>query len=70
MVTFYNIRVEKGILTALVINEVTGNRESITAKIDGTYHSSKDRDIIKATWGLVVESQGKNFPEKTSIAWG
>lgn len=70
MVTFYDIKVENGVLTALAVNETSGNREGIVARIDGSYHSSSDKDIIKATWGLVVESRDKGFPKKTSIAWG
>lgn len=71
MFTFYNIKVVNGVLTAIVLNESTGIKESITAKIDGTYHSSRDGDVIRATWGVVWEAKkNKKFPEKTTIAWG
>lgn len=35
MVTFYNIHIEDGMLKANVHNETNGNKENITASIDG-----------------------------------
>lgn len=70
MVTFYNIKVSNGVLTALAFNEATGTKESITANLDGTYHSSSDSLVVKATWSLVVEYENKGFPNEISVAWG
>lgn len=70
MVDFENICVENGILTATAINLETGNREDITARLDGSSHSSTDWDIVKATWNLVGRYNGKKFPKKTSVVWG
>lgn len=70
MVSFYNISVENGILTAHAVNESTGHEEDIKAMIDGSRHSSKDKDIVKATWGLIVDFEGKQLPSKHTIAWG
>lgn len=70
MVTFYDIKVNNGVLTALALNEATGTTESITANLDGTYHSSSDSLVVKATWSLVVEYEKKGFPKEISVAWG
>ena len=70
MITFYDIKVENGVLTALALNENTGTKENITAKLDGTYHSSNDSLIVKATWNLIVEYENKGFPTAMSVAWG
>lgn len=71
MVIFYKIIVVNGVLTALAVKG-NGEQERITAKVDGSYHSSKDEEIIRATWCLVLEARENNgkYPEKTSIAWG
>lgn len=72
MVTFYEIKVEDGVLTALAVKDTNGKSERIEAKTDGSYHSSKDGEIIRATWGLVwqaKQNKGK-YPEKLTIAWG
>lgn len=72
MVSFYNIKIENGIFTATAVNEYTGNKEEISAKTDGSYHSSKDNDIVKATWGLIVKyehSKRKKIPETDCVAW-
>lgn len=53
MITFNNIEERDGVLTALVIDNTEGKSESITAKTDGSYHSSKDGVIVKATWELL-----------------
>jgi hypothetical protein len=71
MVNFYNISIEGDFITARVWNETNNNREDIRAKLDGTYHSSKDTDIIKATWNLVIEYKEKHkLPKKTTVVWG
>lgn len=70
MVDFENICVENGVLTAIAINLETGNKENITARLDGSSHSSKDWDIVKATWSIVGRYKGKKFPKKTSVVWG
>lgn len=71
MITFYNIKVVDGTLTALAVNEVNNTKENIVAKVDGSYHSSKNSDIVRATWGMIWEAKkNKKFPEKTTIAWG
>lgn len=49
MVDFENIHVENGVLTAVATNLETGKKENITARLDGSLHSSKDWDIVKAT---------------------
>lgn len=70
MVTFYEIKVIDGVLTALAV-KCNGEQERITAKTDGSYHSSKDGEIIRATWGLVWNASKKGkYPEKLTIAWG
>lgn len=71
MYTFYNIEVKNGIFTATVVNDCTGAQELVEAKVDGSYHSSKYSDVIKATWNVVVsaEKTGK-YPKQTSVAWG
>ena len=56
MVDFENICVKDGVLTADAVNVRYGIKEHITAKIDGSCHSSSDNEIIKATWGVVLEA--------------
>lgn len=71
MVSFYNIKVENGILTAHAVNESTCHEEDIKAMIDGSRHSSRDSDIVRATWGVVWEAKkAKKFPKETTISWG
>lgn len=50
MVHFTNIVIKDGYIEADVWNESNGVREHIRAKLDGSYHSSSDGDIQKATW--------------------
>lgn len=70
MVDFENICVENGILTADAVNARYGIKEHITANIDCSYHSSSDNEIVKATWGVVLEARKKKkYPSKTTIAW-
>lgn len=70
MVDFENICVENGVLTADAVNARYGIKEHITAKIDGSYHSSSDNEIVKATWGVILEARKKKkYPSKTTIAW-
>lgn len=71
MVYLKNIKLVNGYITAYATNEETGFSENIKAKIDGSYHSSSDTDIIKATWNIVVkyEKTGK-IPKKAYVAWG
>lgn len=59
MVDLKNIKLVNGYITAYATNEETGFSENIKAKIDGSYHSSSDTDIIKATWNIVVKYQRK-----------
>ena len=71
MVTFYNIRLIDGYIYANAWNEMNGVIEDIKAKVDGTYHSSSDHDIIKATWSIVAEYVvNHKLPKKTTVAWG
>lgn len=63
MVDFENIHVENGVLTAVATNLETGKKENITARLDGSLHSSKDWDIVKATWNIIDKYKGKNFPK-------
>lgn len=70
MVDFENICVKDGVLTATAINLETGNREDIIARLDGNSHSSKDWDIVKATWNIIGRYKGKKFPKETSVVWG
>ena len=70
MIDFENIQVVDGVLTASAVNLETGNRESITAKLDGSFHSSTDWDIVKATWNVIGRYKGKKFPKETSVVWG
>lgn len=70
MVDFENICVENGVLTADAVNARYGIKEHITAKIDGSYHSSSDNEIVRATWNIVIEARKKKkYPSKTSIVW-
>jgi len=71
MVSLENISIKDGYMIAYANNEETGFSESIRAKMDGSYHSSSDTDIIKATWNIVVEYEktGK-MPKKAYVAWG
>lgn len=70
MVDFENIVVKDGILTADAVNARYGIKEHITAKIDGSYHSSSDNEIVRATWNIVIEARKKKkYPNKTSIVW-
>lgn len=71
MVNFYNIKIDNEYITADVWNEMNNKKEFIRAKLDGSYHSSSDDDIIKATWNIIIEYEkdGK-LPEKTTVAWG
>lgn len=69
MVDFENICVKDGVLTAIATNLETGNKENITARLDGSSHSSKDWDIVKATWNIVGRYKGKKFPKETSVVW-
>lgn len=57
MVDFENIVVKDGILTADAVNARYGIKEHITAKIDGSYHSSSDNEIVRATWNIVIEAR-------------
>lgn len=71
MVTFTNIRVVDGYIYANAWNEMNGIKESIKAKMDGSYHSSSDFEIIKATWNLVIKYEHNHkLPKKTTVAWG
>ena len=68
MVDFENIHVENGVLTADAVNARYGIKEHITANIDGSYHSSSDNEIVRATWNIVIEARKKKkYPSKTSI---
>lgn len=71
MVSLENISIKDGYMKAYATNEENGFSENIKAKIDGSYHSSSDTDIIKATWNIVVEYEktGK-IPKKVYVAWG
>lgn len=57
MVDFENIHVENGVLTADAVNARYGIKEHITANIDGSYHSSSDNEIVKATWELFLKHE-------------
>lgn len=71
MVNFTNIRVVDGYIYANAWNEMNGIKESIKAKMDGSYHSSNDNGIIKATWNLVIEYEDKHkLPKKMTVTWG
>lgn len=71
MVSFHNIQVNRGVITAIAINESNNNTEKISARMDGTYHSSSDTDIVKATWNLVIEyEKTRKLPGSTTICWG
>lgn len=71
MVVLTNIKTENGYITAHAINRLSGTAEDIKAKLDGTYHSSVDPDIVKATWNIVVEYEGTGkLPERAEVAWG
>lgn len=71
MVNFYNIRIDGDYIVAEAWNEMNNNRENIRAKLDGTYHSSSDSDIIKATWNIVIDYEKRHkLPDKTTVAWG
>lgn len=70
MVDFENICVKDGVLTATAINLETGSREDIIARLDGNSHSSKDWDIVKATWNIIGRYKGKKFPKEASVVWG
>ena len=70
MVDFENICVKDGVLTATATNLETNNKEDdIVARLDDSFHSSIDWDIVKATWNLVGRYNGKKFPKKTSVVW-
>ena len=69
MVDFENICVKDGILTADAVNARYGIKEHIIANINGSYHSSSDNEIVKATWGVIFEARKKKkYPSKTTIA--
>lgn len=70
MVYFNDIKLENGIITAIAIDSSTGITETITASMDGTYHSSSNRWIIQATWNLIsdYERDGK-LPTKRNVYW-
>lgn len=71
MVTFTNIRIENGYIYATALDESTGFTEDIIAKLDGSYHSSSDYTIIKATWNVVIEyKKYKKIPKEMQIVWG
>mgnify|MGYP000235213521 CR=1 FL=1 len=53
MVDFEDIVVKDEVLTATAINLDTSNKESIIARIDGSFHSGSDCDIVKATWNII-----------------
>lgn len=70
MVDFENIVVKDGVLTADAVNARYCIKEHITAKVDGSYHSSSDNEIVRATWNIVIEARKKKkYPNKTSIVW-
>lgn len=70
MVHFENICVKDGILTARATNLETNFTEQITVKLDGSYHSGSDSDIIKATWNIIGRYKGKKFSKETGVSWG
>lgn len=71
MVILTNIKAENGYITAHALNDLNNVEEDIMAKMDGTQHSSKDNDIVKATWSVVAEYKIKgSLPKKTAVAWG
>lgn len=71
MVTFTNIRIENGYIYANAWNEMNNIKENIKAKMDGSYQSSNDNDIIKATWNLVIEYEHNHrLPKKMTVTWG
>ena len=71
MVILENIQTDGKVFTAHAFNDLNGVAENIQAKMDGTYHSSKDSDIIKATWSVIAEYEVKGkMPKKTAVAWG
>lgn len=53
MVDFEDIVVKDEVLPATAINLDTSNKESIIARIDGSFHSGSDCDIVKATWNII-----------------
>lgn len=53
MVDFEDIVVKDEVLTATAINLDTSNKESIIARIDGSFRSGSDCDIVKATWNII-----------------
>ena len=71
MVILENIQTDGKTFTAHAFNDLNGVTEDIQAKMDGTCHSSKDHDIIKATWSVIAEYEAKGkMPKKTAVAWG
>lgn len=69
MVDFENIIVKDEVLTATATNLETNSNEDIVARLDGSFHSSSDWDIVKATWNIIGRYKGKKFPKETSVVW-
>lgn len=59
MVDFENIIVKDEVLTATATNLETNSNEDIVARLDGSFHSSSDWDIVKATWNIIGRYKGK-----------
>lgn len=70
MVDFENICVKDGVLTATATNLETNNKEDIVARLDGSFHSSIDWNIVKATWNVIGRYKEKKFLKETSVVWG
>lgn len=69
MVDFENIIVKDEVLTATATNLETNSNEDIVARLNGSFHSSSDWDIVKATWNIIGRYKGKEFPKETSVVW-
>ena len=71
MVSFYNIKVENGIVTAHAVNETNGVEEDVIGHELDDLTNAVDPKIRKAIWSLMIRYQGKKkgYPKQTTVAW-
>lgn len=70
MISFYEMKRENGVFTALAVNNATKQEFRIVASLDGSYINTDDYYFKKATWGVIARYENKKMPKKTTAAWG
>ena len=68
MVIFNDIHIEDGVITAIVVDGLYDVTEVLNARLDGTYNSSLNPNIVKATNSLICEYFKIGILPKNTIA--